>query len=288
VAKHIGKRAQGVVVTHGTDTMGYTAAALSFALQNLPVPVVLVGAQRSEDRPSSDAALNLIGAVVAAVKAPFAEVALAMHESVSDEAVILHRGTKVRKLHTSRRDAFKTVNASPLAKVLDGKVIMLTDNYCPRNPQKKLGLKPDFEEMVALLKFYPSMNPELIKWHVDTGYKGLVLEGTGLGHIRQECFSAVKNAIENGLIVAMASQCIWGRVNMNVYTNGRDLLTLGVIPLEDMLAETALVKLMWSLGQTKDVEEAKRLLTTNVATEVSARTVEPVAAPKTIDKRTGE
>jgi glutamyl-tRNA(Gln) amidotransferase subunit D len=288
VAKHIGKGAQGVVVTHGTDTMGYTAAALSFALQNLPVPVVLVGAQRSEDRPSSDAALNLIGAVVAAAKAPFAEVVVAMHESVSDEAVVLHRGTKVRKLHTSRRDAFKIVNARPLAKVLGGKVIMLTDNYRLRNPEENLRLRPDFEEMVALVKFYPGMNPELIKWHVDAGYKGLVLEGTGLGHIRQECFSTVKNAVANGLIVAMASQCIWGRVNMNVYTNGRDLLAMGVIPLEDMLAETALVKLMWSLGQTKDVEEAKRLLTTNMANEISARTVEPVAAPETIKEKTGE
>ena len=282
IAKHIANGAQGIVVTHGTDTMGYTAAALSFALQDLPVPVLLVGAQRSEDRPSSDAATNLIGAVLAASKAPFAEVAVAMHETSSDEAIILHRGTKVRKLHTSRRDAFKTVNAKAIGKIMNGEITLLTDVYRPRDPDRKLVVRPDFEEKTALIKFYPGMNPNLIDWHIQEGYKGLILEGTGLGHVRQECFDSIKKAIENGVIVAMTSQCIWGRVNMNVYTNGRDLIVMGVIPLEDMLAETALVKLMWTLGQTKDIEEAKRLLTTNIANEVSPRTVEPVTPPETI------
>jgi glutamyl-tRNA(Gln) amidotransferase subunit D len=278
VAKHISKGANGVVVTHGTDTMGYTAAALSFALQSLPVPVVLVGAQRSEDRPSSDAALNLVSAVLVAAKAPFAEVTVAMHESMSDKVIILHRGTKVRKLHTSRRDAFKTVNAQPIAKVSDGQIVMIADDYQQRNNDRKLVLKPEFEEKVALVKFYPGMNPKLIDWHVEAGYKGIILEGTGLGHVRQEFFPSVKKAKENGVIVAMTSQCIWGRVNMNVYTNGRDLVAMGVIPLQDMLAETALVKLMWSLGQTKDTENAKKLLITNVAHEISARTIEPATS----------
>lgn len=282
VAKYIANGAQGVVITHGTDTMGYTAAALSFALQNLPVPVVLVGAQRSEDRPSSDAATNLIGAVIAAAQAPLAEVVVAMHETVSDEAIVLHRGTKVRKLHTSRRDAFKTVNANPVARVLDRKLVMLTDEYEPRSAGKKLVLKPDFNEKVALVKFYPGMNPNLIEWHIEAGYKGLILEGTGLGHVRRECFAAIKKAIDKGIIVAMTSQCIWGRVNMNVYTNGRDLTAMGVIPLEDMLAETAFVKLMWILGQTSDMEKAKKLLTTNISGEISARSVEPIPPPKTL------
>jgi len=284
IAKHIEKGAQGIVITHGTDTMGYTAAALSFALQNLPVPVVLVGAQRSEDRPSSDAAENLIGAVQCAANAPFAEVVVAMHQTISDEAIAIHRGTKVRKLHTSRRDAFKTVNARLLARVLNGKIIMLTDDFHPRSPDRKLVLKPKFEEKVALIKFYPGMNPKVIEWHVEDGYKGIILEGTGLGHVRRECFPAIRNAVESGVIVAMTSQCIWGRVNMNVYANGRDLLSMGVIPLGDMLAETALVKLMWSLGQTSDIEEAKRLLTKNIAHEFSSRTVEPVEPPETLSR----
>lgn len=273
IADRIEKGEHGVVIAHGTDTMGYTAAAMSFALQELPVPVVLVGAQRSADRPSSDAATNLTGAVTAAAKAPFAEVVLAMHETPSDKIIVLHRGTKVRKCHTSRRDTFKSVNAEPLAKVENAKVAMLTSDFRKRDNSRKLVLKPDFEEKVALVKFHPNLDPEVIEHYIDKGYKGIILEGTGLGHIRNQCLPPIRKAIEKGLIVGMTSQCIWGRVNMNVYDRGRDLLKLGVIPLEDMLPETALVKLMWILGQTRDVEESKKLLLTNIAHEISPRTL---------------
>lgn len=273
-AHHIGKGVTGVVVAHGTDTMGYTAAALSFALQSLPVPVILVGSQRSADRPSSDAATNLTGAVTAAAHAPFAEVVLAMHETVSDKAIVFHRGTKVRKCHTSRRNTFKSVNASPLARVMNGRVEMLTEDYEKRDPNRDLVLKPHFDERVALIKFHPGLDPRIIEWYVDEGYRGIVLEGTGLGHISHYCYSAVRRAVENDVVVAMTSQCIWGRLQMNVYDTGRDLLEMGVIPLEDMLPETALVKLMWALGQAGDVEEVKGLLTTNIAHEISPRTVE--------------
>jgi glutamyl-tRNA(Gln) amidotransferase subunit D len=273
VANRIEKGEDGVVIAHGTDTMGYTAAALSFALQDLPVPVILVGSQRSADRPSSDAATNLTGAVTAAAKAPFAEVTLAMHETSSDKTIILHRGTKVRKCHTSRRDTFKSINAELLAKVENGNVKMLTQDYRKRDKSRKLILKPDFDEKVALLKFYPNFNPETVNHLVGKGYRGIVFEGTGLGHISHECLNSVRAAVGKGVIVAMTSQCIWGRVDMNVYDTGRDLLNAGVIPLEDMLSETALVKLMWTLGQTKDPEEARKLLTTNIAGEISPRTL---------------
>ncbi|MDH5782407.1 MAG: Glu-tRNA(Gln) amidotransferase subunit GatD [Candidatus Bathyarchaeota archaeon] len=270
-AKHIGDGVAGVVIAHGTDTLGYTAAALCFALQNLSVPVIMVASQRSADRPSSDAATNLIGAVKAAANAPFAEVVVAMHETVSDKAIVFHRGTKVRKCHTSRRDTFQSINASPLAKMENEEFFMLVKDFNKRNPSRKLVFKPNFDEKVALVKSYPGLDPQLIDWYVDKNYNGIVLEGTGLGHVGNYCFSAVKNAIENGMLVAMTSQCIWGRINMNVYNQGRDLLALGVIPLEDMLPETALVKLMWVFGQTKDVDEAKRLLLTNIANEISLR-----------------
>jgi len=273
VAKQIGEGADGIVIAHGTDTMAYTAAALSFALQNLPVPVIIVGSQRSADRPSSDAATNLIAAVTAAAKAPFAETAIAMHETPSDNTITLHKGTKVRKCHTSRRDTFKSINTPPIAKIQNQKIITLTEDYKKRDPTRKLALKPEFDEKVALLKFYPGTNPTIIDWYVKNEYKGIVLEGTGLGHVSEYCFEAIKKAVEHNIVVAMASQCIWGRVNMNVYDSGRDLLALGVIPLEDMLPETALVKLMWIFGQTKDFEEAKKLLKTNIAGEFSPRTL---------------
>jgi len=273
VAKHIENGVAGVVVAHGTDTLGYSAAGLSFALQDLPVPVVMVASQRSADRPSSDAATNLVGAVRAAVSAPFAEVVIAMHETVSDTSIVFHRGTKVRKCHTSRRDTFKSVNASPLARIEDDKIRMLTKSYRKRDVTRKLKLNPNFDEKVALIKAYPDLNPEVIDWYVDKGYRGIVLEGTGLGHVGDYLFSAIRRANEKSVIVCMTSQCIWGRLNMNVYDQGRDLLSMGVISLDDMLPETAYVKLRWVLGQTTKTEEAKRLLKENIANEYSARTL---------------
>jgi len=273
IAKHIENGAAGVVVAHGTDTLGYTAAALSFALQDLPVPVIMVASQRSADRPSSDAATNLIGAVKAAASAPFAEVVVAMHEMVSDLTIVFHRGTKVRKCHTSRRDTFRSINATPLARMENDEITMLVEDYKERNPSRKLVIKPNFDEKVALVKFHPNLNPHIIEWYVNNGYRGVVLEGTGLGHVGNYCFSAIQKAIEKDVIVAMTSQCIWGRLGMNVYNQGRDLLAMGVIPLEDMLPETALVKLMWVFGQTTNIEEARRLLTENIVHEISPRTL---------------
>jgi len=273
VAKHIENGVAGVVVAHGTDTLGYTAAALSFALQDLPVPVVMVASQRSADRPSSDAATNLVGAVKAAASAPFAEVVIAMHETVSDTSIVFHRGTKARKCHTSRRDTFKSVNASPIARLEDNKLKMLTKRYRKRDDSRKLELKPEFEEKVALVKTHPDLNPQVIDWYVEKGYRGIILEGTGLGHVGDYLFSAIRNAIEKDVIVGMTSQCIWGRLNMNVYDQGRDLLAMGILSLDDMLPETAFVKLRWVLGQTTKPEEAKKLLTANVANEYSARTL---------------
>lgn len=272
VARHIEEGAEGIVVPHGTDTLAYTSAALSFALQNLPVPVILVGSQRSSDRPSSDAASNLLSAVVAAAKAPFAEVCLGMHHTISNKAIILHRGTKVRKCHTSRRDTFRSINAKPIAKVEDGKVTMLTEDYRRRDPNRKLVLKPSFEKKVTLIKFHPGFDPKIIKWLADQGYYGIIVEGTGLGHVSTHCFDAVKYAVNKKMFVGMTSQCLWGRVHMKVYDTGRDLLSIGVVPLEDMLPETALVKLMWAYGQTKDLEEAKRIMLTNLSGEISLKT----------------
>ncbi|MDR0372220.1 MAG: Glu-tRNA(Gln) amidotransferase subunit GatD [Nitrososphaerota archaeon] len=273
VAQRIESGVDGVVIAHGTDTMAYTSAALSFALQSLPVPVILVGAQRSSDRPSSDAATNLIGAVKAAGEAPFAEVGLAMHETISDTAIVVHQGTKVRKCHTSRRDTFQSINGFSLVRVENLKVSMTSNSCQKRDPKRKLVLKPNFSEKVSLVKFYPGFDPAVIDFHVDRGMRGILLEGSGLGHVSKFCFDSIKRAIAKGVVVALASQCIGGRLNMNVYDTGRDLLGLGVVPLEDMFPETGLVKLMWALGQTDDSQQAIKLLRANVAGEYSPRTL---------------
>lgn len=280
VASHIKGGASGVVITHGTDTMGYTAAALSFALRNLTVPVVLVGSQRSSDRPSSDASLNLKGAVFTAAKAPFAEVCVLMHESSDDGSLVVHRGTRVRKFHTSRRDAFRTVNASPLARVFGGKIETFGSFRARAGDEEKaagsksaasLELKANFDEDVVLIKSFPGIPGDLFDPIIHRGFHGIVLEGTGLGHVPSSLFNQIKRAVEGGLAVVMTSQCVYGRVNMNVYSTGRELLNLGVISAGDMLPETALVKLMWVLGQTADETKIKELFLTNVAGEMDDR-----------------
>jgi glutamyl-tRNA(Gln) amidotransferase subunit D len=272
-AKNIENGVDGVVICHGTDTMAYTAAALSFALQNLPVPVILVGSQRSSDRPSSDAATNLIGAVAISAKASFAEVAIVMHKETSDDKLIVIKGVKARKCHTSARNAFKSINAQPLAEydLINNEIKILNKDFKARAKDKKLILKPKFNSKAALIKFYPGMNPEIIDYFVDKGYLGLILEGTGLGHVSRYCYNSIKRAVKEGVFIGMTSQCIWGRVNMHVYYTGRDLLNLGVTPLEDMLPETALVKLMWVLAQTTNLNEIKNLMLENIAGEISSK-----------------
>ena len=273
VAKKIWEGFDGVVVPHGTDTMSYTAAALAFALRNLPVPVVLVGSQRSSDRPSSDAAMNLYSAVLVAGKAPFAEVTVVMHGETADTYCLVHRGTKVRKMHTSRRDAFRSINDKPLAKVMGDKLIIINNNFTPREKSRELVLENKFDDKVALVKTYPGMSGDIIDFLVDKGYHGIVLEGTGLGHAPVYIFESLKRAIEEEIPVVMTSQCLWGRINMNVYSTGRDLLAMGVIPGEDMLPEVALVKLMWVLAKTRNMDEVRELMLTNIAGEINPRTV---------------
>ena len=274
-AKEIESGAQGVIFSHGTDTMGYTAAALSFCLRNLPVPIILVGSQRSSDRPSSDAASNLIAATTIASKAPFAEVVLVMHEANSDDYISIHRGTRVRKCHTSRRDAFQTIGTGPLGRVdlKSLQVQLFTDDLQKRDVRKDPQVLAGFDETVALLKFHPSFNPEIIDWLREKKCHGIVLEGTGLGHVGRACFSSIRKAVDSGILIAMASQCVWGMVDMNVYETGRDLLAMGVISLGDMITETAYVKMMWVLGQTKDMTKAREMMTTPMAYEFAERRV---------------
>ena len=271
VAREINGGARGVVIAHGTDTMGYTAAALSFMLKGIFRPVVLVGSQRSSDRPSSDAALNLLSAVAVAGKSDIAEVCVVMHGSTEDDFCLIHRGTKVRKCHTSRRDTFQTINDLPIGVVRDGEMIPLGD-YNKTKESGEVTVDAKFEPRVALVKISPGIQPKIIDSILRSGYKGIILEGTGLGHTPEALFPCIKRAIKSDVPVVMTSQCIWGRVNMNVYSTGRDLLKLGVIPGEDMLPEVAYVKLMWLLPKTSDMDELRKLMLTNIAGEITSRT----------------
>ncbi len=257
----------GFVIGHGTDTMSYTSAALSFMLQDLNVPVVLVGSQRSSDRPSSDASLNLINAVTVASQGPFAEVALTMLGTTSHEAGYIHRGTLVRKMHSSVRHTFRTIGDIPLGKVENGKVTMTKKDYRPRQKSTPVA-KPNFEEKVGLLYSYPGMNPELIDHFVDKGYKGLILAGTGLGHVPHDTFPALQRANEAGMVIGMTVQTLWGYTGMDVYETGREEQALGIVPCKDILPEVAFVKLGWLLGNYTDTDEIRTLLATNLKGEI--------------------
>ncbi len=261
----------GVIIAHGTDTMGYTSAALSFALAGAPVPVILVGSQRSTDRPSSDAALNLIGAVATASSVSFSGIYVAMHGSINDIDIAIHRGTRVRKNHSSRRDAFESIDTVPVALFKDGKVNVLDNDLPKKDKTRSFKVKSTFEKKVALIKFHPSFNHDIINYLTKSGYRGIVFEGTGLGHVSEDCYDSIASAVNEGVLFGMTSQTIWGRVNLSVYDSGRDLLKRGVIPLGDMISETALAKMMWVLGNTSSVIEAKRLMLENIAGEYQER-----------------
>lgn len=264
----------GVVIAHGTDMMAYTAAAMAFAIKNKPVPIVFVGAQRSSDRPSTDSAFNLKAAFLVAAKAPFAESVIVMHGETSDTYALAHRGVKVRKMHTSRRDAFQSINDYPLAIIYPDKneVKIINKIIEFRDKDKDPILENKFDDKVVMIKAYPGFQPEIIDLLVDKGFHGIIIEGSGLGHISNRVIDSIKRAIEEEIPVVMTSQCLFGRVNMHVYSTGRKLLSVGVIPGSDMLPETAYVKLSWILGsKTRDLKEIRRLMTTNIVGEINPR-----------------
>ena len=258
---------KGIIIAHGTDTMHYSSTFLSFALSGLKIPVVFVGSQRSSDRPSSDAALNLIAATRLIAETDAKGVYIVMHHNESDDTISCHLGTRVRKNHTSKRSAFETVGNDPAFLILNEKIIKnSTSEFFTEqsfNPRLKIDTK------VALVKYHPGYEPKQIDALIDLGFKAIIFEGTGLGHVGKTMYDAVKKANQHGLFLGMTSQCIDGRVKMTVYESGRDLLEMGIIPLENMIPEVALVKTMWALGNSEDKDELKKLLLENIASEFS-------------------
>ena len=269
VADEINNGADGIIIPHGTDTMGYTATALSFMLGNVPKPVVLVGAQRSSDRPSSDASSNLMACARFCTKANRSGVYVVMHDTPGDDSFAVHTGSRVRKMHTSRRDAFHSINALPVAHLdRDGRLELRTDG--PLVTDGKAIARTAMERSCVLLQYYPGMDPALFE-DIFMKSKGIVISGSGLGHVNENMIPLIKKACDNGTVVVMTSQCLNGRTNLNVYNTGRDMLAAGAITVLDMLPETAYVKLMWVLANTSSVEEAKKMMQTPIANEMSDR-----------------
>lgn len=288
VEKEVAKGVKGVIITHGTDTLHYTSAALTFALRNIPIPVILVGSQRSSDRGSSDAGINLIAAAAFIAATDFAGVGVCMHETTNDTTCVILPGAKCRKMHSSRRDAFRAINTTPWARV-DHKTRMVTflrTGY-PR-PEGTFSVKP-FKETLKVGLVFVHTNMYAEEFACFKGWDGLVVAGTGLGHApiseidaetkeHPKIFNAIKQLITSGTVVAMATQTIYGQVDMNVYAPGRKLMDLGVAGnLSDMHPETAFIKLAWLLSN-HPAAEAARLYGVNIAGELSER-LEPGTFP---------
>ena len=258
---------QGIIVAHGTDTMHYTSSFLSFALAGFPIPIVLVGSQRSSDRASSDAALNLIGATKLITEGKTKGVYVVMHQDENDDTVAGHIGTRVRKNHTSKRGAFETIGDDPAFVISENKLQknIKFDFFKKSEYQPKIKL----DTKVALVKYHPGYEPRFIEQIIEMGYRGIIFEGTGLGHIGKTMYDVVKKANEKGMFLGMTSQCIDGRVRMTVYESGRDLLNLGIIPLENMIPEVALVKAMWVMGNSDSNNDIKEIMLENIASEIT-------------------
>ncbi len=272
---------EGIMIGHGTDTMSFTSAALSFMLKDLSIPVVLVGSQRSSDRPSSDAALNLINAAIVA-RSDIAEIVVSMMGSTSHDYALIHRGTLVRKMHSSVRNTFRTIDSIPLGLVRNREMKMFTKDYRKRSESETKAITK-FEKKITLIYSYPEIDNELIDFFIDKGYKGIVLAGTGLGHVPTTLYDSIERAIQEGITILMTTQTLHGFVGMNVYSTGRELQNLGVIPGRNLLPEVGYVKLGWVLGQTSNPKEIKSLLLQNIAGEFIEREL-PIAFNYNIDQ----
>lgn len=271
IGEEIEKGVEGIVIGHGTDTLHHTGAALTFMCQNLPVPVVLVGSQRSSDRPSSDAALNLMHAMKAAGQSDIAEVMVCMFGPTSDEYGLLHKGTRVRKMHSSYRSTFRTIGDTPLARINRNEILPIKKTYNKRRTDKNVKILPYFSDKVTMLYYYPGMSPDVMDALVEKGYKGIIIVGTGLGHVNKELYPAIERAHAKGVHMYMTLQTLWGYVHMFVYDTGRDMMAKGIIPTGNMLPEVAWVKLSWILGQTEDPEEVKKMMLTPINDEITKR-----------------
>jgi glutamyl-tRNA(Gln) amidotransferase subunit D len=271
IAKEIQSGTKGIIIGHGTDTMCTTGAALSYFLRNLPVPVVLVGSQRSSDRPSSDGPRNILYAAKLAGYENFAEVVVCMHGDTSDSYNLIHRATRCRKMHSSRRDTFRTLDDIPLGKIDESEVTWFKDDIRPRSPTEDFYLDTKIDSRVGMLYSYPGMSPDILESMVDMDYHGIVIIGTGLGHVGTDMFPALERCQEEEIPVVLVVEPLFGYIHLRVYETGRDMLARGVIEGANMLPSAAYTKLIWVLGHTRDIEEVKTLMQTNIAGEITQR-----------------
>jgi glutamyl-tRNA(Gln) amidotransferase subunit D len=271
IAKEIENGTDGIIIGHGTDTMCTTGAALAYFLRNLPVPIVLVGSQRSSDRPSSDGPRNILYAAKVAGYADLAEVVVCMHGGTSDSYNLIHRATRCRKMHSSRRDTFRTLDDVPLGKIDESRITWFNSDVRKRCRKEDFHLDTNIDTRVGMLYSYPGMNPDILDSMIDKGYHGVVIIGTGLGHVGTDMFPALERCQQEEIPVVLVVEPLFGYIQLRVYETGRDMLARGVIEGSNMLPSAAYTKLIWVLGHTRNIEEVKKMMQTNIAGEITAR-----------------
>ena len=282
IEKEIKKGTDGIIVTSGTDTLHYTSSALSFMLEGLSIPVLVVGSQRSSDRGSSDAAMNLINAVYFMANTDYAEVGTCMHYSSSDDECAILPGTAARKMHTTRRDAFKAINQDPIALVnyKEENIEIITKDYKKRSDSKLTPKLFNEKIKVAVLKQFTNMYAEQFSFF--EGYDGLVIESTGLGNLPvtekddlTKEHTKILKALEKltkKTVVVLSPQTVFGRLNLNVYENARTQQEVGILGNNNsMTTETTFIKLAWLLSNNKP-EEVRELILKDLRGELKERT----------------
>jgi L-asparaginase type I len=263
VAEAVARQPRGVVILHGTDTMHYTASALAFMLRNLNVPVVITGSMIPGGDSGSDALANLRDAVVVAAEADFAEVCVVFSADMERTKGVIIRGCRARKMHSHAIDAFASINAPPIGTIAGRTIVRSSLEVRPRTASA-LTLATDLDTNVVLAKATPNLAPEALDRFLR-GASGVVLEGTGVGHIRAELQRVIAGFNRPAVIT---TQTVYGGERLGSYEVDRDVLAIpNIIQAGDMSSETALVKLMWALKQGGDV---KSIMQTNTAGEISA------------------
>ncbi len=252
----------GIVITHGTDTMAYTASMLTFMIQNPEKPIVLTGSQIPISHPLSDARSNLATAL-AAIDHNVIGVSIAFNHK-------LMSGCRAVKVRTMGFDAFESVNSPDVGEIFADGVHLLSTRL--RAEGLPCVLRTKVSNEVFLLKLIPGTNPQVLDSLYETGYKGLVVESFGAGgmhFLRRDLSGKLRELVEKGVSVVVSSQCLYEKSDLSLYEVGRRVLKTGAIQALDMTTEAAVTKLMWALGQTSDPEEVKKIFATNYAGEIS-------------------
>ena len=256
----------GIVITHGTDTMAYTASMLSFMLQNLNKSVVLTGSQMPINAPLTDARTNLYSAF-AAVDSGIKGVSIAFNRKIIN-------GCRAVKTRTMGFDAFESVNAPYLGEIFSDGVRVNHISLCGIE-QSKEGKTVLFDKLctdVFLLKLIPSTRPEIFDVLLNMNYRGIVIETFGAGgmhFLRRDLSEKLQKLVDNGIAVVACSQCLYDRSDFSLYEVGQRMLSRGVIPGRDMTSEAVVTKLMWALGQTNNIDNIRLMFETNYAGEVT-------------------